>query len=200
MVYFHEECAWSIVSASFPMTDTFSELKCKSYRLLNSETYLCQVFKFSIWQCLPKHCRYLYHSTSGWDKKSRLQRSCLAVRNLARKSQPQLGANLPFLPQKVSLYHWLNTTGITWLRDHNIVLITSELNGHNILSSKTSLLSDTLYNLCTVMRFDLEIRKQTTYHGVKSPASALSALRALITCCHKHLVLPQHLGPAPLLN
>lgn len=52
-----------------------------------------------------------------------------------------------------------------------------------------------------VMRLDLEIRKQTIYyHGVESPAFALSALRALITCCHKHLVLPQCLGPAPWLN
>lgn len=69
------------------------------------------------------------------------------------------------------------------------MLIMSESNGHNILSSKTGLLSDTLYNSCTVVRFDLEISKQTAYyHSVKSPASALSALRALITCCHKHLV------------
>lgn len=127
----------------------FLRIKCKLHRLLNSESYLCQVFKFSVWHCLPKHCRCLYHSTLGWDKKSRLQKSCLVVRKLARKSQPQLGARLPFLPQKVSLYRWSNTAGITSLRDCNIVLIMSELNGHNILSSKTGLLSDTLYNSCT---------------------------------------------------
>lgn len=52
-----------------------------------------------------------------------------------------------------------------------------------------------------IMRLDLEIRKQTIYYrGVESLAFALSALRALITCCHKHLVLPQCLGPAPWLN
>lgn len=43
--------------------------------------------------------------------------------------------------------------------------------------------------------------KKTIYYcGVESLAFALSALRALITCCHKHLVLPQCLGPAPWLN